>query len=199
MKKYLATILALVLSCTAHGFVDFVPASEAVEWTNDPRFSFPSAMEAFAAAAVPRSEDILGDWMRVGIALGANVTDSSGGYWPDGKYKVEGYSGTFISLFHFTSSTDGLGREAIAMKARTIGGETGKVHESWGPFTGVLNATGYVVNHERTGAFCAAQWVCRIVQAQSMLLCQAVNKDSRRPCGYRDEIRGYHGLVRMAQ
>lgn len=165
---------------------------------NDPRFTYPAAGGAFQTATVPIVSDLVGTWTLIGIAAHPAVAkDSGAGYWPDGRYELEGASGYYKTAWQVTETVDTFGNTVLSNTYSTIGAETGKVYSTVGPYSGVLNSEGYVYDQEASASRCASSIICRL--SKDTLLCQYRIDDRTSGCRKfpRDVPSGYMGFRRL--
>lgn len=155
-------ILSFLIGLTAS------PSSRA----DDPMFSFAAAEEAFRAARAPTLEELLGDWMAIGIASATKqIEDDSGwsdGYYPEGRLILKSSPGYYLFFHLYQAKTDVFEKTRLIVTEKTVGNETGYVYfeasssvaiKSTGIERKVFTAKCYVTNLE-----------CRLTE-NNLLLC----------------------------
>lgn len=187
MTKYLLflTVLASSSAFAAEGLLG-----------PDQRFSFEGAKAAFESAQPPDAAGLVGMWLFVGRATIPPADSSEDGYWPDGKFPIQGQSGFFfydISFAEAEKEPDAFGNVFLVLTAKLLGAETGRVYDT---FTreGRLTETGFRYPVKGNGIY-TIEVNCKVVQKTGVLLCENKYNDSR--AGSRNgKVFGYEGLVR---
>ena len=149
---------------------------------NSPDFSYSAADTAFSAGQVPTANLVSGNWYLIGVASNPDQSNLISGYWPDGKFTLPYNSGYFFQKASLTSGSDAFGNPSITWSERRYGAESRKIYHEYDG-SGSINATlGLVIETQQTETVCAQHGVCKLIPAQSMLLCQLTVTDGRREC-----------------
>lgn len=196
-KKFTVLFLSTLLFSVGAFATDH---GEAEGKAADPRFTFYGAEAAYAQASPVSAELLAGRWMSIGAANAPGVNNSHEGYFPEGKFKLPGYSGFFRSVATFVMSEDSFGRASIAMTERVTGVESGKEFASAGPFYGSISDSGEaVLSVPRRSNSCASKVECRYITAKRLLLCKMTNLDNRETCKVsRQPVFKYVGHSKLA-
>lgn len=171
----------------------FANAAFAMNLTEDPRFPYTGAKQAYESARSLQSKELIGKWMTTGVAR--KKGNSKDGYWPDGKFEIDGQPGYFMEIYDISSITDVFGNEVISTKLDLVGVETGKVYGESSFLTGYITATEVVLNYKMSG--CPAVAECRMVDKLDMLLCRLSSVEEKN-CSAKPAW-AYIGLNRVPQ
>lgn len=157
----------------------FTDAAFALNLVDDPKFPYAGAKQAYESARVPRLEELTGKWMLTGFVREKSSSDA--GYWPDGKYKVDGQPGYFMQIIEISSTMDIFGNEMLSSKESVVGVETGKVYEERLPIPGYVAKAEAVFNYNMSNS-CPAILECRMVDKLAVLLCRHSSLEKKSNC-----------------
>lgn len=160
----------------------------------DSRFSFEAATDAFKTAQAPDLTQLVGKWMFVGSASAPKYNSQQDGYWPDGRFPLPGWPGSFYWYWLNAEGKDVFGNSRLTTVVQTVGAESGKVYTSIS-YSGKLTPTGYIFFMNKGNA-CNLDVECRLVPSNEMLLCDGTINDSRSGC-QSGEVVTYSGFIKQ--